>query len=560
MTKEKRTTILMAVLLLLLGLYFARPWIEARFILNPLPSAPGSAVAAPAGATPLEARLEVLRVTPNEDGSYTAHIHYVFRGGPHPRTMLLVQALKDANDKTPFGYATQLIEQGEGTVAVVLERPTNALQPVVTRRVQAVFGSLGQPMAKATFDHLIEWPEQTQYMNRVELFKKTPAQLYSEAVALIDGAANGDPGRAAIEQARVYLERLMLLEPRHAGAQIEMARIALHTNWGPVGHKQAERYLLGVLEQEPANANAKVLLGFVYAHQKRYKESEGELARAAEIGTPNRWLWTNWGQLMAMQGKDDAAIEKYAQAISGKRSFDTYDRARISAYRHLLTLLEKKKQYERMDALHRQRVAEFDKTPCFRVEYALFRLASFDDPDGAITQAKSAHDDGCRDSAPVLGAAYYLAWSRAEGEARSEAMNRARTFLPDGPTMMYEMARSDATAKVIPALVKNGSAIGMQDGNKMSALAYALSYDDLAIAQRLLRAGAKPLDPVGDQAMPAALIPLLQQSLPGVALMQRNGVNYARLRYQGMSGLELARRLGNPQLVKAVEQGSSPTM
>lgn len=547
MTKEKRTTILMAVLLLLLGLYFARPWIESALF-------PGRSSPEPVSVAPLDIRLEVLSVAPNEDGTYTAQVRYAFHGGSFPQATLFMEVLKDADDFASGG-SNVLVSQGEGTVAVVLHRPSFPPQPFVTRHLRAWL-AVPPPLKKFSFEQLIEWPEQAQYARRVELFRKTPAQLYSESVALIDGAA----GRGDLELARGYLERLMLLEPRNTGAQIEMARVAIGTNWSPVGLKQAEGYLLNVLEQEPGNVNGKALLGYVYAHQKRYKESEAELSGAAEIGASNLYVWTNWGELLTLQGKDDAAIEKYNHAISGKRGFDAYDRARLEAYRRLLALLDKKNQHERMDAVHRQRVEEFARTPCLRVDYAKFRLATFGDPENAIVQAKSAHADGCRESAPVLGAAYYLSWSRAEGDARSDAMNQARTFLPDGPAMMYELARSDATAKVIPALVKNGSSIGMQDGNKMNALAYALSYDDLPVAQRLIRAGAKPMDPVGDEAMPAALIPLVRQSLAGVALMQRHGVNYARLRYQGMTGLEIARRMGNPQLVKALEQGSSPTM
>jgi hypothetical protein len=38
----------------------------------------------------------------------------------------------------------------------------------------------------------------------------------------------------------------------------------------------------------------------------------------------------------------------------------------------------------------------------------------------------------------------------------------------------------------------------------------------------------------------------------GVLLMQRHGVDYMRLRYRGATGYDLAQRLGNAQVLKAL--------
>jgi cytochrome c-type biogenesis protein CcmH/NrfG len=48
----------------------------------------------------------------------------------------------------------------------------------------------------------------------------------------------------------------------------------MKTNWGPEGLNQAEKYLMSALKIDAKHANTKVLLGYVYTHQKRYQEAE----------------------------------------------------------------------------------------------------------------------------------------------------------------------------------------------------------------------------------------------------------------------------------------------
>lgn len=507
---------------------------------------------------PGENKVGLPTVTKNPDGSYSVRVDYFYRGDAGPRTHVIVRA----GEQREFNNdALALVERGQGSAVLSVPRPS--ANPRAHRTTNLTVDMMGRsmdstrppPLAQASLAYPIDWPSAYQYYQRIELFKKTPADLYKEAVEEIDLGQ-----RDSLENARDKLERLMLLAPNHSGAQIEMARYAMKTRWGPEGLAQAEKYLLSVRSKDPGNANARVLLGYVYAHQKRYKEADVELAKAAEIGTPNLWLWANWGELRVMQGREADAIEKYLQAVAGKPTYDTYDRARMDAYWRLFALLDKRRQYDRMDALHRQRVQEFPANPCVRVEFAEFRLSRFEDHETAIEQAKSAHDDGCRDSRPVLGAAYWMAWSKLQGDPRQEALNRAQVFLPEGAGTFYELARRDATAKVLAAMLKNGSSLGVADNDKMTALAHALQREDLDAARRLLRLGAKSSETVGEEAYPVALLPLMQQSIAGVELMQANGVNYSKLRFRGMSGLDIAKRMDNPALLKVIQQGPGSTM
>jgi Tfp pilus assembly protein PilF len=75
----------------------------------------------------------------------------------------------------------------------------------------------------------------------------------------------------------------------------------MKSNWGPEGLRQAENLLHSALQINPASVNAQVLLGYVYAHQGRSQATETLFKEASRIETKNLWLWTNWGEMYAMQ-------------------------------------------------------------------------------------------------------------------------------------------------------------------------------------------------------------------------------------------------------------------
>jgi Tfp pilus assembly protein PilF len=128
----------------------------------------------------------------------------------------------------------------------------------------------------------------------------------------------------------------------------------MKSNWGPEGLHQAEKLLASALQIRPDSVNAKILLGYVYAHQGRHKQSEALFVDASQTDTKNLWLWSNWGEVLVMQGKLEPAIQKYREAVKRPREHDTYDRARLDAYAHLLPLLEQRKDLDGMEALLKQ--------------------------------------------------------------------------------------------------------------------------------------------------------------------------------------------------------------
>jgi len=277
-------------------------------------------------------------------------------------------------------------------------------------------------------------------------------------------------------------------------------------------------------------------------------------AEVSKSNTDNLWLWSNLGELLTMEGKPEQAILKYRQAIAHPMTHDTYDRARAFAYEHLLELLEERKEPDQMEALYKQRIAEFGPGSCYSTDYTRFLLEVRGDTQGAIDLATRALNQSCddADSRELLGLAEYVKWASTTGSVRAEALNQARIYLPAGPKPLYLLARSDRTLSAARALVAAGEGIDQEDNAKLNALAYALQNRDVGAASRLLALGAHPDAPVGDAAIPVALLPVISADADGVRLMRRHGVNYSTLRYRGATAFDVAKRLGDKRLLDAL--------
>jgi Tfp pilus assembly protein PilF len=329
----------------------------------------------------------------------------------------------------------------------------------------------------------------------------------------------------------------------------------MKTNWGPEGLKHAENLLLSALKIRPDSVNARVLIGYVYTHQGRFKEAEPLFVEAAKAESKNLWLWANWGELLAKQGRDADAISKYREAITRPRTFDTYDRARLDAYRRLIELQTKRGDLDAVEALHQQRTQEFAGS-CLGVEYARFLLLQRGDSVEAITRARQANESQCA-GAPareVLGLAYYTAWAGADSSQRDDLLRQARVYLPSGPRLTYQLATSDRTVGALRRLKANGESIELLDGRRYNALAMALEDGDLAAARRLLKLGANGTAPIGTIEMPVALLPVISEDFEAIRLMQQHGVDYSKLRFQGSTALDHARRTGNRKLLDALDR------
>ena len=226
----------------------------------------------------------------------------------------------------------------------------------------------------------------------------------------------------------------------------------------------------------------------------------------------------------------------------------------MDAYTHLLILLGQRKDLDGMEALYKQRVAEFGPGSCYSADYARFMLQVRGDTQGAIDLARRALNRDCEDSPArqVLGLAQYVKWANTTGPERTESLNQARIYLPAGPMPLYLLATSDRTSPAIKQLIAAGEQIDQRDNEKKTALAFAVQNGDLSAARRLLALRARPDAAVGYEDMPLALVPVMEGNIEAVRLMREYGVDYSKLRYRGATAFDFAKQSGNSALLKAL--------
>jgi tetratricopeptide (TPR) repeat protein len=512
--------------------------------------------ALPAELAPLPGTnaLSGLAVSQGRGGEWTADFDYFFTGRPRTAAFqieLITQPGSPKGSRAFQRYYTLVPrpERGAHHVSVPIAYPGSegtSRQVLVTMLAASYLETV---IASQRIDQVIDWPDEAAWVRDQRSALGSPEANFNRAVALID--SNGE---SQLREARVILEKLIGQNAKFDSAYVELARIAMKSNWGPEGLHQAENLLGSAMQIRPDSVNAKVLLGYVYSHQNRFTQAEALFADAARSDTDNLWLWANWGELLVMQGKLDQAIAKYREAITRPMTHDTYDRARADAYVHLLVLLEQRQDLDGMEALYKQRVDEFGPGSCYSAGYARFMLNVRGDTQGAIDLARRALNQNCEDSESrqILGLAQYVKWAGSSGADSAEALNQARIYLPAGPMAFYHLATSDRTVPAARKLVATGEPIDQKDNDKQTALAYALQNRDIAAAKRLLTLGARPDTPVGYGDVPLALLPVMEGDLESIRMLQRSGVDYSKLRYQGATAFDFAKQTGNSALLEVL--------
>jgi tetratricopeptide (TPR) repeat protein len=550
----KRPVILMAILLALIGAYVASPMLRdhqlaTRF--DPDPSGARRGTEPPlAGSNSLSG----LVVAQQPDGRWLASFDYFYTGGPSAAVVHMYQVVKDGPTKgrTNWSVSTATALRGAHRYTAYVNNP-NPNEMYTTIQVVAQM-TTGHQVTKVVVDQRIQWPDPVVVEVDKALAAGTPEAVVERAVQLIDVGRRDD-----LAKARTLLQTLVDKSPRTDAAYVELGRVAMKSNWSPSGLREGEALIGSALQINPTSANAKVLLGYVYAHQGRHKDAEKLFAEAAETNPPNLWLWANWGEVLAMQGKRDAAIAKYREATARPPTKNTYDRARHDAYDKLMLLLDAKGDFSGMESLLKQRADEYPGSECFSVDYARFIMLQRADAEAALAVLRDSPSPHCDGPTTRLtqGLARYITWSRIpDGPARVEALLQARAFQPVGPDLFYALASSEAGSAVAQQLVATGEKLAVQDNRQMDALAYSLSKSDTRTTRRLLRLGAQPTAEIGPERMPAALIPVLTRDLEGIRTMQRAGVDYTKLRYRGSTAVEHARERGDDKLLHLLDPRS----
>lgn len=532
----------------------------------PAPVMPASAAQDSSRALTGDA-ISSLEVKQNANGQWVAVCELSLSGKLSWR-QLTIEAVVDpersSNDPNAITMVNPDAKAGAQSQTVLLKRPDlysdfyNARLEIVERthkqvQTEWVIAKLNGLMddgravkVSKVVRQTIKWPDKRVWDADQTIAIDGPSKSLNKAVQLID-----EGNSETLASARLLLERLLLRDGKMAAAYIEMARVSMKTNWGVEGLLQARRYLDSALSIDPENVNALILRGYVSAHQGRYKEAEADFLNASRSNPPNLWLWSNWGEVLVMQGKMDDAIKMYLKGVNHPPTNDTYDRAREDAYAKLISIYEGKRDLESVEKMHKNRVHDFGGVGCYVVKYAFFKIVERDDPDAAIDLLKDFNqfDCGNENSKEALGMAYYVKWAQSSGSQRMDFINRARIYFPIGAQLFYRLGSSASTLNAAKALANSGESIDQKDNNGMTALAYAIERREYDIAGRLVKLGGSPTALVGEQAVPVALIPVFNNDLEGVRLLRKLGVNYSVVNFQGVSAMNYARKIGNKKML-----------
>jgi Tfp pilus assembly protein PilF len=554
---SKRPVVLLGILLVLVLAYVSMPTWE-RYIdvyhaglppNQPVPPLPG------------QNSVSGLEVHQDERGRWIGSVDYFYTGEPR-QAFVRLELTHDAGvpipkPGPPWVITGDMIRLIRGRHHVSQELPRPLLSEAVAST--GVVAKLLEPRAAANLpagkevvlasqylEKPITWPDAETWVIEERVLNNSSDAVLSYVVSQIDAGE--------MKTSRRILERLLTKDPKSDAAYLELARIAMKTNWGPDGLHQAEVLISSALQINPENPNSHILLGYVYAHQGRYQDAEALFVKASKGNPRNLWLWANWGELLAMQNKMKPAIQTYRRAIEQSPTGDTYDRARLDAYEKLLVLVGQYKSLDEMEALYKQRADEYHSNGCYEVAYARFMLQQRGNASRAREMAEDAVQKKCTtdDARQIIGMAQYVEWANASPSDKSDLLNRARIYLPASPSLLYRLASSDRTYDAVKKLIAAGEPIDQVDNNKFNALAYAVANRDYDTARRLLRLRARPEMEVGPAGIPLALIPVMNNDLRGIGLMRQFGVDYTKIKYQGMTAFDHAKQVGDRKLLEAL--------
>lgn len=497
-----------------------------------------------------------LQVDAGPSGGWVVTVDYQYTGEPEGARLEVKQSVtKDASDRDAVLYrsAGAVLQKGRHRVQLPLERPSDENDRYTQRVIAEIVDAGYTSLARQVLAQGLEWPD--EYAERVYQASAglRPEVVMRKAIALIDAGH-----RSTLREAKVLLERVVRNDPKADQAYLELARIAMKTNWGPEGLGHAEALIKSALQIRPDSVNARILLGYVYSNQGRTRDGAALFEEAARAGTQNLWLWTNWGEMLMREGKPDEAIAKFREAIKVPRSDESHDRARPQAYYRLLQVYRERGDLDAMEEVFRQRGADYPGYVCHTLAYARFLVTRRGDAAAAQAMLDKLPAAACEsgDGRMLQALVRYVAWAGLQGPQRAEALRLARVEMPVGPQLFHLLAETDQTLVAARQLVAAGEKLDMQDNHGMDALAYALAGGDTDVARRLLAIGARPDTLVGPERIPVALLPVVSRNFAAIELMRKAGVDYKQVRFRGMTALDVARQEGDEALLRAVDPGS----
>jgi Tfp pilus assembly protein PilF len=125
------------------------------------------------------------------------------------------------------------------------------------------------------------------------------------------------------DRARKGYEQALRIEPKHAAAQLGMARLYSDMN----DHDHAVAEYQKALKQDPKSAVALFELGMVHARSKEWSAALGYLKSAYEIDPNNKECANTYGHCLARSGRIDEALDVFRRTVGEARAH--YNLARM---------------------------------------------------------------------------------------------------------------------------------------------------------------------------------------------------------------------------------------
>jgi hypothetical protein len=184
-------------------------------------------------------------------------------------------------------------------------------------------------------------------------------------------------------------------------------------------------------------------------------------------------------------GHGDREVPPGRQAPAHPRR---HDRARQQAFDRLLQAYAARGDLDAIESIHRQRRADYPGISCQDLAHARFLVTLRGDAAAAEAILDTLPQKTCEQGPGrmLLALVRYVGWTTAKEPRRAEALRMARVVAPVSPQLLYTLAETDHTAVAIKQVVAAGEKFGMQDNQRMDALAYALANRDHAAAGRLI--------------------------------------------------------------------------
>jgi ankyrin repeat protein len=127
------------------------------------------------------------------------------------------------------------------------------------------------------------------------------------------------------------------------------------------------------------------------------------------------------------------------------------------------------------------------------------------------------------------------------------------------PLMFAVWGSNDSTPGIVRALIKAGARVNDVDKTGQSVLMFAAKYASPDILQMLIAARARldARDKQGQTALMFAIQSSKPQKLENVRFLLKSGANVNFKDNEGISPLQLARKLGQGEIVKLLEEAQS---